>query len=142
MSGSGSAPTGKTFKLDGLLKALNEDVKKVPRKAGGVSAAERKELADFYERELAKYAVTKHGGGKAFTNDRDEDLEADADDTELAAGSDDEDTEDEETQEDRDFIAGSESDAGSDEENDDGDDVESSAGEDDDDDDDDSEADD
>lgn len=118
------------FEMKGLMKALDEDSKKVKRRAGGVTDSERKELADFYERELAKYATTKHGGGKAFTNDKEE--EEDAEDVEDAGGSDTESELDEkETEEDRDFIADSESDAGSDQDDDDDDQEEFTGGSDD-----------
>lgn len=104
--------------MKGLIKALEE--KKMARRAGSVSEADRKELADFYERELAKFATSKHGGAKAFAKD-DEDDGEDVDDTDLAGGSDseNEDEDEKETAEDRDFIADSETDAGSDSEQDD-----------------------
>lgn len=115
-SNKSASSSGKTFEMGSMLKALDEKQEKREkrqRRAGAVSDSERKELAAFYEAELAKYATTKHGGGKAFTKD-DEDAE-DVEDTDLAGGSESESGTDEETPEDRDFIvSSSESEGGSD----------------------------
>lgn len=124
----------KAFEMKCLIKALDENKKKRQRSAGSVSEADRKELADFYERELAKYATTKHGGGKAFSRDDEREDGEDIDDTDLAAGSESDGTDsEEETAEDREFLADSETEAGSDDDDDEEDEDEFTGGSDEDD---------